>query len=173
MGNNQGSCLNQQSLNNCRDRCGGTPGCLGFSFNGNSGGCCLKDSLGGSYVFDNDAVSLVVNPNNPSHLHPIVGVVFPGNNLVAKDGWTYDQCIQLCLQTSGCGMVLFLRLSSLTESSTQPCVLKSVNQLNWKFQDGWSTYLLPKTALGGAVWTRSGANSMIHCLPCPEGISLF
>ena len=96
---------------------------------------------------------------------PIPGIDFTGNDILVASG-TYDQCIQQCLNTADCGMVEFSLLGSLTSTSVQQCILKTITNLGWGFNTGWQSYILP---LNFQLDYVTGGYFMYNCLPCPQG----
>ena len=164
-GDNLVPCTTGLSLAQCRSSCESSSGCYGFCYHSSDGACCLKNSLGTSNIVSAlDSLSVVVNPYDQNRQDPIEGWDFNGNDLLSTSG-TYDECIQLCLALAGCGMVKYSGLGSLTNTTVQPCWLKSITSIDWKFNDGFQSYLLPKSSLAGTY-------PMYHCLPCPAGAAL-
>ncbi len=159
-----------QTIDQCESLCASTAGCAAFVVNCEDGPLCglqstetytckLKYSIA-EYEFDN-ALVVLLNPYYQNQQTPFIGFDFNGNDLVTANG-TYDECIQQCLDNGDCGMVEFIDLSTLTNSSVQSCWLKTINNLNWGFVSGNQGYLLPRS-------TVSGSNMMSRCLPCPKG----
>ena len=169
-GYNLGTCVGPITLGECESLCSSTPGCLGLSFGctgasckqSTASTCCLKSELGTSDIQQNYEVSVVVNPYCKTKQVPIIGWDFNGNDITSVSA-TYDQCIQLCLATTGCGMVTVDMSNGLNGSSVQHCSLKTITNLGWSFNSTFQSYLLPRS-------TSGGTNAMNECLPCPQGV---
>ena len=169
-GNNLGSC-GSGTLSQCESQCASTSGCVGFAISCEGVGCggpspvyscCYKQNLGTSNIQANSGiVAIFINSNYQNQQTPFIGWDFAGNDIEAFTG-TYDECIQECLDTPNCGIVEFFDYGSLTSTSTQVCNFKTISNINWRFQDGWQSYILPQTSTGGT-------NLDTHCLPCPQG----
>ena len=159
------------TLDQCEQECLAHQGCLAFSIKCGAGvecdsltyyDCSLKNSLSTGTVIENsNFLSVLINPFYQNQQTPFIGWEFKGNDITGITG-TYDECIQACLDTPNCGMVEVQELGSLTNSSTQNCILETITNLGWGFQDGWQSYILPQTSTGGT-------NLDTHCLPCPQG----
>ena len=169
---------NSMTISQCSALCAETAGCAGFSilcsYGVLCGGdptqtftCSLKGKMGTSTISTGllEYLPVALDPSFFSKQIPIPGNDFYGNDILVASG-TYDQCIQQCLNTAGCGMVEFTGLGSLTSTSVQPCNLKTVTNLGWGFNTGWQSFILPRSTLNGGY-------SMYHCLPCPEGRFCF
>ena len=161
---------NSMTISQCSELCSLTPNCAGFSIQCSGGvscgsdptqtfACSLKGKMGTSTINYNLNYLPVVLYQ--SQQIPIPGIDFYGNDILVASG-TYDQCIQQCLNTAGCGMVEFTGLGSLTSTSVQPCNLKTVTNLGWGVNTGWQSFILPRS-------TFNGGYSSYQCLPCPEG----
>ena len=159
---------NSVTWSQCSALCAAKADCAGFSIQCSGGvscgsdptqtfACSLKGGIGTSTPSP-DSLPVVLYQ---SQQIPIPGIDFTGNDILVASG-TYDQCIQQCLNTADCGMVEFSLLGSLTSTSVQQCILKTVTNLNWGFNTGWQSYILPRSTFNGGYW-------MWHCLPCPQG----
>ena len=165
---------NSMTISQCSALCAETAGCAGFSILCSDGilcgsdptqtfTCSLKGKMGTSTISTGllDYLPVVLYQSQQT---PIPGNDFYGNDILVAYG-TYDQCIQQCLKTAGCGMVEFTLLGSLTSTSVQPCNLKTTTNLGWGFNTGWQSFILPLNF----QYYVTGGYSMYHCLPCPQG----
>ena len=157
------------TLSQCQSACSSTVGCEAFTINCAAGSqcggastyqCYLKSALGTSNIYASSPAVTLVDLNG--QYAPIVGVDFHGNDITSLYGTTQD-CIAACDSTMNCGMFTILVGSyPITATTTYPCYLKTNTSIDWSFNDGYQSYVMPTT-------TISGINSMFACVPCAAG----
>ena len=162
------------TLLQCQSDCASTPGCVAYAIKcsdgPNCGGSTIYSDCGGkphlgasSIVPNNQSVTLV--KLNGSYA-PIVGVDFSGNDITSFNGAIQD-CFSACDSTPSCGMITIIANSyPINGSSVSLCYLKTNTNIDWKFNDGYQSYVIPKT-------TTSGIHSMFTCIPCPAGETFY
>ncbi len=170
--------LNNYTLDQCKTACANTTNCAAFSISCSDGDlcgvkrngvdptyqCALKGALGASdiHIYPTLTEMFFLNGHTPL----IGGLDFYQSDLFQLTT-TVGTCIKTCLQTAGCGVLMFDRTNQITVSSSQMCWLKkSITNFGWNFSVGWQSYVMPKT-------TVSGSSLMTQCFPlvyfCPPG----
>ena len=163
---------NNYTLDQCQATCASTPGCVGFVINCSDGYqcggsatylCALKSALGASNIVPKYYRVTLVKLNG--QYAPIVGVDFPNNDITSING-TIQDCISACDNNPACGMffavVGYYYIYPISANSVNQCYLKTNTNIDWKFNDGNQSYVMPKT-------TISGIHSMFTCIPCAAG----
>ena len=93
---------------------------------------------------------------------PIVGVDFYGNDIRGFSS-TFQDCVSACDNTTECGVIaMIVNPFPITANSEVLCYLKPNTNIDWSFNDGNQSYVMPKT-------TVSGIHSMFACVPCVSG----
>ena len=165
------------TLGQCKAACANTTGCAAFAISCSDGDlcgvqrngvdpsyqCALKGALGATDIHLYPTLTELIFTSG--HMALIGGFDFFGNDLFQLTT-TVGTCIKTCLQTTGCGVLMFDRTNQITGTSVQMCWLKTITNFGWTFNDGWQSYALPKT-------TVSGSSLMTQCFPqvyvCPPG----
>ena len=163
---------NGYTLSQCESACASTVGCVAFVVDCSAGSqcggstpyqCYLKSALGTSNIrATNVEVSLI---RLSGRYVPLVGIDFYGDDIGSFVN-TMQDCISACDSTPGCGMFSSLFSYPLIGSSANLCYLKTNTNIDWKFNDGNQSYVIPRT-------TTSGMHSMFVCVPCPAGEELY
>ena len=157
------------TLDQCKTACANTTNCAAFSISCSDGDlcgvkrngvdptyqCALKGALGASSIVVNTNAVVLVNLNGQFVL--ATGYDFYGNDIFQISD-TILNCLKTCLNTPGCAVILYTGWATITSSSIYTCYLKTINNIDWTFGDGWQTYLIPKTV-------SSGSSLMTHCFP--------
>ena len=154
----------------CQSECASTPGCVAYTIECGDGPNCGPSTthrycggesvLGANNIVPNSQSVTLVKLNGA--YSPIVGVDFSGNNITSLYA-TMQDCISACDNNPACGMFT-IAVSSypINGDAVNVCNLKTNTNIDWVFNDGYQSYVMPKT-------TTSGIHSMFTCVPCPAG----